>query len=334
MSSPQNESHSVCRYGLEDDSPHGGLDIENYNESVYFNFFDPNSQIGGILRTANRPSLGYKEYSVNIKLPGGAIAFRAGREENTSNDEFACGGLTLSVDQPTRTWTLRFRGSLTRVALPQRLASQPGQVLKSSPAADCEIDFQWTAGSPMFVIDPLGSGNPTPGETSRMGTDHYEQFGTVSGRISLGSQTWILGDVPSMRDHTWGPRIWGTFNGEWMCAFLPAGTGMTLYSELQPCGKRVSTGVVMHEGKPHYVRQFEVMTAYDGGASHEERHRSLLKADGLPLIPLDGLISHFSPMSMATGEHRTRLASMTVQFLGGAGGCAFAEFLRPLPPKA
>jgi hypothetical protein len=334
MSSIANEGFSICKYGTSDEFTHGGLDIENFNESVYFNFYDARSQIGGIVRTANRPSLGYKEYSVNIKLPGGAIAFRAAREENNTNEEFSCGGLTLVVDEPTQTWNISFRGSLTTVALPARLASQPGLVLKSSPIDECAIDLKWTAGGPMFVLDPEGSGNPTPGDTSRMGTDHYEQFGTVTGNITLGGQSWILGEVPSMRDHTWGPRIWGTFNGEWMCAFLPGGTGMTLYSELQPSGKRVSSGVVMHNGKQHFVRKFEVMTAYDGGASHEDRHRSILQADGLPTLPLDGVISHFSPMTMATGEHRTRLASMTVQFLGGAGGFAFAEFLRPLPPKA
>lgn len=333
MSNAQGDGFTVCKYGVADEGTHGGLDTENYNESVYFNFFDAKAQVGGIVRTSNRPSLGYKEYSVNIKLPDGAIAFRAGRDPNTSNNEFACAGLSLTVDEPGRSWKLSYCGSLSRVALPARLVSNPGLVLKSSPAQECEIELEWRATSPMFVLDPGGSGNPTPGETSMMGTDHYEQFGTVSGRLTIGSQSWNLAGVPSMRDHTWGPRIWGTFNGEWMCGFLPDGTCMTLYSELQPSGTRVSSGVVMFEGKPHFVRDFAVLTAYDGSATHEPRHRSVLKADGLPSIPLDGVINHFSPMSMATGEHRTRLASMTVEFVGGYGGCAFAEFLRPLPPK-
>lgn len=56
----------------------------------------------------------------------------------------------------------------------------------------------------MFVLDREGTGKPTPGETSMMGTDHYEQFGTVSGRLRVGAQSWQLTDVPSMRDHTWG----------------------------------------------------------------------------------------------------------------------------------
>lgn len=333
MTETTNGPFTVCKYLAADEGTHGGLDQTNYNESVYFNFYDPLTKLGGILRTANRPSLGYKEFSVNIKLPDGGIAFRAAREPSTSNDSFSCGGLVLTMNEATRRWTLSFKGTLTRVHLPGRLASNPGRVLKSSPTDECNIELSWCAASPMFVLDPNGSGNPTPGETSLMGTDHYEQFGTVRGSVGLGRQSWALSDVVSMRDHTWGPRVWGTFTGEWMCAFLPGGTGMTLYSELQPSGKRVSSGVVMHDGRPHFVQDFEVMTAYDGGAVPEARHRSVLKADGLPTMPLDGIINHFSPMSMATGEHRTRLASMTVEFVGGHGGFAFAEFLRPLPGR-
>lgn len=333
MSSSPGNAYTVCRYGVADESTHGGEDVPDYNESAYFNFLDPRSKIGGILRTGNRPTQGHREFSVNIKLPGGSIAFRAGREPSAENSRFGCGGLSFECTEPTRRWKLAFRGSLTLVAQPTRLAREPGRVLKSSPAEDCEIELEWAAGSPVFVLTADGSGRATPGETSTMGTDHYEQFGTVTGRVRIGNQTWLLADVPSMRDHTWGPRVWGTFDGEWMCAFLPGGTGMTLYSELQPSGKRAYSGAVMFDGKPHYVTSFDVFTAYDGGTSAEERFRSVLRAEGLPTIPLDGVISHFSPLTMGTPQNRTRLTSMLVEFVDGAGGGAFAEFLRPLPPK-
>jgi hypothetical protein len=333
VTTTESKSFSVCSYKAEDESPHPGWDMPDYNESVYFNFLDQRSKVGGVLRTGNRPTLGYKEFSVNLKLPGGSIAFRAGREDSDTNDEFSCGGLTLAVNEPTRAWDLTYHGSLSRVATPSRLASRAGLVLKSSPTDSCEIDLSWRAASPIFVLDPEGTGAPTPGETSMMGTDHYEQFGTVSGEISLGGQSWTIADVPSMRDHTWGPRVWGSFTGEWTCVFLPDGTGMTLLTELQPSGKRVSSGVIMFDGEPHYVRDYEVFTAYDGGPTPGGRHLSVVRADGLPAMPLDGVISHFSPVSMATGKHRTRLASMTVEFVNGAGGGALAEFLRPLPDK-
>jgi hypothetical protein len=330
---PTTSDFTICRYGTADEGFHDAADTANFNESVYFNFLDPRTKIGGIVRIANRPSLGYKEFSVNIKLPGGGIAFRAAQEPSTSNAEFSAGGLTLSVSEGTRSWKIAFHGTLSLVSVPARLAHEPGRILKSSPVEHCDIELEWTAGSPMFVLNSDGSGKPTPGESSQMGTDHYEQFGSVTGRVALESQTWQLSKVPSMRDHTWGPRVWGSFNGEWMCVLLPEGTGMTLYSELQLAGKRVYSGAVVFDGKAYFVRSFDVYTHFDEGIDHGGRHRSVIVADGLPIFPLDGVINHFSPLSMATGEHRTRLTSMTVEFVGGAGGGAFAEFLRPMPAK-
>lgn len=330
MARYNNRAYSACSYGIADESPHQSTDISDYNESAYFNFLDGGQDIGGIVRVGNRPAEGYREFSVNLKLPGGAIALLAARQVGDGAIGFSCGGLALSLEEPTRRWRLSFRGSLSVVGTPERLVNHPGQILKSSPLEPCEIELEWLAASPMFVLNADGSGRPTPGGTSLMGSDHYEQFGTVSGQIRLGSRAWILADAPSMRDHTWGPRVWGTFHGEWLCAFLPGGTGMTLFSEMEGTGKRVCSGAVLFEGKVHYVERFDVATTYDGGAEHELRHCSVVRAAGLPTMALDGVIDHFAPLTMGTGEHRTRLASMTVTFVGGHGGTAFAEFLRPL----
>jgi hypothetical protein len=324
------DAFSVCKYRMEDEQIHPDGGAENYNESAYFNFLDPGMKIGAILRVGNRPTLGYREYSVNMKLPGGSIALRSGREQSEANSGFACAGLTLTCEDPTRSWSVSYLGTLSHVTTPARLARNPGRVLKSSSDLPCEIHLEWRAHTPMFVLSPDGGGAASPGATSTMGTHHYEQFGTVTGRIRLGSHCWELADVPSMRDHSWGPRVWGSFVGEWTCGFLPGGTGMSLCSEMQPNGLRVCSGAVIFNGEPHFVQDWEVLTDYDGGASIEPRHRSVLRAEGLPTMPLDGRIAHFSPLAMGTGEQRTRLASMTVEYLGGAGGMAFAEFHRPI----
>src|ERR1700761_9033218 len=80
---------TICRYGADDEGVHSAASAdEHFNESVYFNFFDTRNKIGGILRSGNRPGLGYREYSVNLKLPGGAISFRAGREDSRENRQF------------------------------------------------------------------------------------------------------------------------------------------------------------------------------------------------------------------------------------------------------
>ncbi|GAC54118.1 hypothetical protein [Gordonia amicalis] len=94
---------TVCKYGADAEGTHEYAGVHNFNESVYFNFVDPISQLGGLVRIGNRPGLGYSETSVQLTLPGGAIAFRAGRIKREDNDDFRGGqGLDIVITEPTR----------------------------------------------------------------------------------------------------------------------------------------------------------------------------------------------------------------------------------------
>src|SRR5207245_11544645 len=43
----------------------------NFNESMYFNIFDPTTRIGGFFRLGNRANEGYAEIKVCVYLPDG-----------------------------------------------------------------------------------------------------------------------------------------------------------------------------------------------------------------------------------------------------------------------
>lgn len=59
----------------EDDFTHQPGKEANYNESVYFNFFDPEIRFGGFLRIGNRPNEGYAETTVCLYLPDSSVLF-------------------------------------------------------------------------------------------------------------------------------------------------------------------------------------------------------------------------------------------------------------------
>ncbi|MTD13027.1 hypothetical protein GIS00_03585 [Nakamurella sp. YIM 132087] len=319
-----------CKYGADAEETHDGSGIGNWNESYYLNFVDPVAQIGGLLRVGNRPGLGYKEASVQLTLPGGAIAFRAGREQNATNDDFASQGLEFVVKTPTRTVSVRYSNSVARIATPALMADRPRIVLKNSPAEKCTIDLTFEATSPLFVTDPDQLGDCTPGG-SVIAADHYEQFGEISGEITVGSRTWGLDRVTAMRDHSWGPREWASFTGEWLCAYFADGTRVTAYSETEDSGARSVGGVVVTaDNVLHPITAFTVVTDYAGEATWNGRYRATLRAQGLPMMVLDGTIRHLVPVTQATEDRRVRMAQMTVDFVGPEGGWAAAEFLRPL----
>src|ERR1700716_3875057 len=60
----------------------------NFNESMYFNLFDPSKRIGGFLRLGNRANEGYAEMTVCLYLPDGRVAFMFERPQISDNNAF------------------------------------------------------------------------------------------------------------------------------------------------------------------------------------------------------------------------------------------------------
>jgi len=63
----------ITRLLPEDEFTHTPDAASNYNESMYFNVFDPTSKVGGWFRLGNRPNEGYAEMSICLYLPGGRV---------------------------------------------------------------------------------------------------------------------------------------------------------------------------------------------------------------------------------------------------------------------
>ena len=72
----------------------------NYNESMYFNVFDPVKKVGGWFRLGNRVNEGYAEMSACLYLPDGRIGFMFGRPKIDTNDELNAGGMRVEVIEP------------------------------------------------------------------------------------------------------------------------------------------------------------------------------------------------------------------------------------------
>ena len=62
-----------------DESNHPAGSEQHFNESVYFNLFDPGAELGAWLRIGNRPNEGYAEVTVCVYLPDGRVAFTFSR---------------------------------------------------------------------------------------------------------------------------------------------------------------------------------------------------------------------------------------------------------------
>src|SRR3981081_323978 len=84
----------------------------NFNESMYFNFYDPTTQLGGFFRLGNRANEGHAEMTNCIYLPDGRVAFLFGRPKIHSNDAFDAGGLRFEVVRPFQELQVSYHGKV------------------------------------------------------------------------------------------------------------------------------------------------------------------------------------------------------------------------------
>ena len=69
----------------------------NFNESMYFNVYDPKSQVGGFFRLGNRANEGTGEMTCCIYLPDGRVGFMFKRPDVHNNDAFDAAGMRFDV---------------------------------------------------------------------------------------------------------------------------------------------------------------------------------------------------------------------------------------------
>src|SRR6478672_13581320 len=84
----------------QDEYMHPLEGASNFNESMYFNVYDPAERVGGFLRLGNRANEGYAEMTVCVYLPDGRVGFMFGRPRITSNEVLEAGGLTWTMVRP------------------------------------------------------------------------------------------------------------------------------------------------------------------------------------------------------------------------------------------
>ena len=118
----------------EDDYTHPLGPEENFNESVYFNFFDRERNRGGFVRIGNRANEGYAEMTVIVYNPDGSALFNYARPEIASNDGWNAGGLRVDVLAPGERLRTTLRRRRRLLAGPARDGG-PAQGLHREPTA-------------------------------------------------------------------------------------------------------------------------------------------------------------------------------------------------------
>ena len=275
----------------------------NFNESMYFNVYDPAARIGGFFRIGNRANEKQAEMTVCLYLPDGRVAFMFQRPRIEHNDAFDAGGMRFDVVEPFEELRVAYSGKVVMLDDPLQMAD-PKKAFTENPYSECTVAITYTRVSDMFGGEP-DEPHEKPGEEFAKG--HYEQLIKGVGTIRVGDDSWDVSGY-GLRDHSWGPRYW---QAPWYYRWLTANFG----SDFGFMGSRVARrdsdgtrgGFVWDGSKLHLCREFSIETEWAGDDHYHHGISAVLRSEEkewkvtgrvLNMIPLrnrrEGLVTRIS----------------------------------------
>ena len=229
----------------QDDYLHPAEAASNFNESRYYNWFDPGTEMGGWVRMGNRPNEGYAEMTVCLYLPDGRVAFNYKRPKIDGHEAHDAGGLRFEVLAPYEKHHVTYDGKVCVLTRPREMAD-PKSAFNDNPHAHCTVDLALTAVGRPWGGEPEweeGEERPALDPEKMFARGHTEQHMAITGTVAIGDETFAITNALGLRDHSWGPRFW---QNVWWYRWLTANLGPKLGfactvsgTEEDPDGRRV-----------------------------------------------------------------------------------------------
>lgn len=247
-----------------------------FNESMYFNVYDPKVGLGGFFRLGNRANEGTGEMTVCLYLPDGRVAFMYQRPEVTTNDAFDAAGLRFDVVEPFEELTVRYAGKVVVLDDPREMAD-PRRAFTENPYCEATADLVYRRAADPFGGEPEES-HERPGEEFARG--HYEQLVSATGTITVGDQAWAI-DGFGLRDHSWGPRTWqAPWYYRWLTANVGGDFGFMASRIARRDGEGTRGGFVWDGERLHLCHDMEIATTWEGDDRYHQGITAALRARG------------------------------------------------------
>jgi len=306
-----------------DEYMHPNTGEGNFNESMYFNFYDRTARCGGFARIGNRPNERYAEMTVALYQPDGTALFNFKRPEIADNSAFAAGGMRFSVVEPFKHLKVSYDGHAVYLAQPLDL-EDPRRAFTSNPHVPVALDLDWYGLSPMY-----GGEGP---ESSEMvfARGHYEQHGRAAGTLTVDGATRSVEGF-GLRDHSWGPRSWQSpAYYRWLIGQFDAGFGFMGSQIVTQGGSELLSGFVFKDGENHFVHNLELNTEWtDPGHYHDQLNLTLRSRAGD--LAITGKVLTMLPLRNRREGKVTRISEgLTEWRCGEHVGYGWSEYLDQL----
>jgi hypothetical protein len=311
----------------DDDYTHELGPEPNFNESMYFNFFDPKQSIGGFIRIGNRANEGRAEVTLTLYLRDGRVLFTFKRAPIDHNDAFDAGGARFEVIEPGQKLRTVYEGRVVDLEEPRNMGD-PRKAFTESPKRRVQLDLVHDAVGPMY--GSAGNKQETQREANQQfAKAHYEQHMAVSGELRIDDEV-IQIDGYGLRDHSWGPRYWQAIESyEWLTMNFGPDLG-AMISVIRRDADNVRTGgVIIRDGEFEAIKRAEVEAEFEeNGLYHRTVTARIETASGEKHV-ITGEVKGFIPLRNRREGLVTHIGEgMTEWKWGDRTGYGLSEFLK------
>lgn len=316
-----------------DEYPHPPGEAKNYNESMYFNVFDPKTMAGGWFRIGNRPNENYAEVSVCLYLPDGRIAFAFARPAISGNSEMKAGGLSVEVVEPFKALKVRYEGKALLLARPHEMAD-PKAAYRANPSVACTVTLDYEGVSPMYGGETVNAdGSPLAIDPEKsFAKAHYEQHCAAKGVVTVGDERFEI-DGFGLRDKSWGPRHWQAIEWyRWCPMNFGRDFGMMLSVIGDGAGGVRQGGMVFRDGQYDLISECAIESDWDANG-YQTALRAKVKTEAGESYDVTGRVLSLIPLrnrrTAPDGrELQTRITEgMTEYRCGDLVGYGLSEYL-------
>ena len=308
-----------------DEFMHENTGEPNFNESMYFNFFDPAQGRGGFLRLGNRPNEGHAEMTVCLYEPDGSVVFNFKRARDPRQRGSSRPGA------PASRWSSPSNASASRTAArpacwrARSRCATPSGPSRRTPSSSVRLDLLVEGVGPMFGGERAGAASQHEMEFAK---GHYEQHHRARGTLEIAGRRFDV-DGLGLRDHSWGPRYWQAPAWyRWLTANFGADLGFMASVVASKDGSE-SRGGFVHRGRELVlVKQVELETGWaDPEHVHDTLRLRLHCADGSTLA-VEGRVLSLIPLRNRRAGQTTRISEgMTRWECDGRIGYGLSEYL-------
>lgn len=303
----------------QDDYTHELGPEENFNESVYFNFFDPAQNRGGFVRMGNRANEGYAEMTIIVWNPDGSAYFSYAKPEISHNEGWNAGGLKVDILTPAEHVRTTYVGKALFMQDPRAMAD-PGKAFKENPREHIRIELEHKA------VGPLYGHVGEPGDGNDFARAHTEQHMRVAGALTVGDAPAVPFAGWGLRDHSWGPRYWqSTPSYRWITGNFGDDLGMVITTN----GEGIGGGLFQEGDALVKIESAVIHSEHEADTGYHTALRAELALEDGRQRVVEGRVMGYIPLRNRRSGSNTRVGEGMTEYTldGDRKGYGLSEFL-------